>query len=32
MASDVDRALIDILGEACVDQLRETGRYRRDVY
>ncbi|WP_298147571.1 sulfite reductase flavoprotein subunit alpha [uncultured Acinetobacter sp.] len=32
MASDVDHALIDILGEARVDQLRETGRYRRDVY
>ena len=32
MASDVDQALIDILGEACVDQLRQDGRYRRDVY
>ena len=32
MASDVDQALIDILGEACVDDLRQTGRYRRDVY
>ncbi len=32
MASDVDAALIDILGETTVDQLRETGRYRRDVY
>ena len=32
MASDVDQALIDILGEATVDQLRQQGRYRRDVY
>lgn len=32
MATDVDLALTDILGEACVDELRETGRYRRDVY
>lgn len=32
MATDVDQALIDILGETCVDQLRESGRYRRDVY
>ena len=32
MANDVDQALIDILGEACVDDLRQTGRYRRDVY
>ncbi len=32
MASDVDRALTDILGEATVDQLRQDGRYRRDVY
>lgn len=32
MASDVDQALIDILGEACVDDLRQSGRYRRDVY
>ena len=32
MASDVDLALIEILGEACVDQLRQDGRYRRDVY
>lgn len=32
MASDVDQALIDILGETCVDDLRQTGRYRRDVY
>lgn len=32
MASDVDQALIDILGESTVDQLRLDGRYRRDVY
>lgn len=32
MASDVDQALIDILGEATVDQLRQDGRYRRDFY
>ena len=32
MASDVDQALIDILGESTVDQLRQNGRYRRDVY
>ncbi|MFV5491666.1 sulfite reductase flavoprotein subunit alpha [Acinetobacter sp. ASP199] len=32
MASDVDQALIDILGESTVDQLRQEGRYRRDVY
>ncbi|MFH7764805.1 PepSY domain-containing protein [Acinetobacter sp. BSP-28] len=32
MASDVDQALTDILGEATVDQLRQDGRYRRDVY
>jgi sulfite reductase (NADPH) flavoprotein alpha-component len=32
MASDVDQALIDILGETKVDQLRQQGRYRRDVY
>lgn len=32
MARDVDNALIDILGEAVVDQLRQAGRYRRDVY
>lgn len=32
MASDVDQALIDILGECCVDDLRQNGRYRRDVY
>ncbi|WP_312051435.1 sulfite reductase flavoprotein subunit alpha [Acinetobacter schindleri] len=32
MASNVDQALIDILGESTVDQLRQDGRYRRDVY
>ena len=32
MASDVDQALIDILGEDQVNELRETGRYKRDVY
>ena len=32
MASDVDSALRDILGEAAVDQLKQDGRYRRDVY
>ncbi|WP_445346019.1 PepSY domain-containing protein [Acinetobacter bohemicus] len=32
MASDVDQALIAILGEAMLDQLRQEGRYRRDVY
>lgn len=32
MASDVDQALVDILGEQQVNQLRENGRYKRDVY
>lgn len=32
MANDVDQALIEILGESTVDQLRLDGRYRRDVY
>ncbi|MBD8008415.1 PepSY domain-containing protein [Acinetobacter pecorum] len=32
MASDVDQALTDILGESVLDQLRLDGRYRRDVY
>ncbi len=32
MASDVDQALIEILGETMLDQLRLDGRYRRDVY
>ena len=32
MASDVEQALIDILGQDRVDQLRLDGRYRRDVY
>lgn len=32
MASGVDQALTDILGEAMLDELRQAGRYRRDVY
>lgn len=32
MATDVENALNDILGESTVDELRQTGRYRRDVY
>lgn len=32
MANGVNQALIDILGEAKLDQLREENRYRRDVY
>lgn len=32
MAQDVEHALIDILGENTVEQLRQEGRYRRDVY
>lgn len=32
MASDVDQALIEILGKETVEQLRADGRYRRDVY
>ena len=32
MASDVDQALVDILGQETMDQLRQNGRYRRDVY
>ncbi|RKG35278.1 PepSY domain-containing protein [Acinetobacter rongchengensis] len=32
MASDVEQALVDILGQDRVDQLRLDGRYRRDVY
>jgi len=32
MASDVDQALNDILGTSTVDQLRQEGRYKRDVY
>lgn len=32
MASDVDVALNDILGSELLAQLREDGRYRRDVY
>ncbi|ENW16478.1 hypothetical protein GPS47_01650 [Acinetobacter haemolyticus] len=32
MATGVDQALNDILGEDAVDELRQTKRYRRDVY
>lgn len=32
MATDVDHALIDILGEDTVEKMRSEGRYRRDVY
>jgi len=32
MASDVDAALHEVLGEALLDELRLTGRLRRDVY
>lgn len=32
MASGVDQALIHILGEEQVDELRQQGRYHRDVY
>lgn len=32
MASDVDLALTDILGAESVEQLKQDGRYRRDVY
>nr|MBP8064041.1 hypothetical protein [Acinetobacter sp.] len=32
MASDVDHTLNEILGENTLDQLRQDGRYRRDVY
>ena len=32
MAADVDQTLIDILGETTVEQLRQDGRYKRDVY
>jgi sulfite reductase (NADPH) flavoprotein alpha-component len=32
MATGVDEALRDILGDAAVDALRRDGRYRRDVY
>ena len=32
MASDVDQALIDILGETKVEELKLSERYRRDVY
>ncbi|GAA5007790.1 sulfite reductase flavoprotein subunit alpha [Acinetobacter puyangensis] len=32
MASSVEQALIDILGEEKLNELRQTDRYRRDVY
>lgn len=32
MATGVEAALIDILGEEKLDELRLSGRYRRDVY
>ena len=32
MAAGVDRVLREALGEAALEQLREAGRYRRDVY
>jgi len=32
MAPAVDAVLCEVLGAAAVEQLRETGRYRRDVY
>lgn len=32
MANGVEQALIDILGETKLDQLRQDNRYRRDVY
>jgi len=32
MASGVDQALMDILSEEKLDELRQAGRYRRDVY
>lgn len=32
MASGVDQALVEILGNEQVDELRQQGRYRRDVY
>ncbi|SDR40041.1 sulfite reductase (NADPH) flavoprotein alpha-component [Paraburkholderia fungorum] len=32
MAQTVQAALVDVIGEARVDSLREAGRYRRDVY
>lgn len=32
MASGVDQALTDILGASTLDELRQAGRYRRDVY
>lgn len=32
MGESVDRVLRDILGQACLDQLFDEGRYRRDVF
>jgi sulfite reductase (NADPH) flavoprotein alpha-component len=32
MAQGVDAALIEILGEPCLERLQEDGRYKRDVY
>lgn len=32
MASGVDQALVEIIGDEQVDELRQQGRYRRDVY
>ena len=32
MAPGVDAVLVDVIGQAGVDSLAETGRYRRDVY
>lgn len=32
MASGVDQALVEILGDEQLDELRQQGRYRRDVY
>lgn len=32
MARDVEKALVDVLGEAQLDDLRKAGRYQRDVY
>ena len=32
MATDVDHVLEDILGTELLQQLRDAGRYRRDVY
>lgn len=32
MAEAVDQVLVELIGEGGVEQLLETGRYRRDVY